>query len=57
MTSAAIILMTLFIVVIWGGLVASVMMLHGTDDATTGELGDAPGTDDASLIQLTKETT
>lgn len=50
MTAAAIILMVLFILVIWGGLVAAITMLSGTDDNTAGELGNAPGTDDASLM-------
>ena len=54
MTAPAIILMVLFILVIWGGLVATITMLSGTDDDTTGELGNAPGTDDASLTQITE---
>ncbi|WP_459611240.1 methionine/alanine import NSS transporter subunit MetS [Corynebacterium urogenitale] len=54
MTAPAIILMVLFILVIWGGLVATITMLSATDDEITGELGNAPGTDDASLTQITK---
>lgn len=50
MSATAIIMMVLFVLVIWGGLVASITMLRDTDDDTTGELGNAPGTDDASLL-------
>lgn len=50
MTGPAILLMALFILVIWGGLVAAVLMLAKTDDNTTGELGSAPGTDNESLL-------
>ncbi len=52
MTATAIIMMVLFILVIWGGLVASVMMLSGTKDEEVGELGTAPGTDDATLAGI-----
>lgn len=51
MTGPAILLMALFIIVIWGGLVAAILMLAKTDDATTGELGSAPGTDNDSLLK------
>lgn len=52
MTGPAILLMALFIIVIWGGLVAAILMLAKTDDAATGELGSAPGTDNESLLQV-----
>lgn len=52
MTATAIIMMVLFVLVIWGGLVAAITMLSGTDDDITGELGNAPGTDDASLLAV-----
>ncbi|MGP5660418.1 methionine/alanine import NSS transporter subunit MetS [Corynebacterium falsenii] len=50
MTAPAILLMVLFILVIWGGLVASVIFLSNNDDETSGELGNAPGTDDETLM-------
>lgn len=49
MTTSAILLLILFIVVIWGGLVLSTVWLSRTNDDVTGELGDAPGTDDETL--------
>ena len=49
MTPIAIAMMALFIVVIWGGLVISSILLARTSDDQTGELGTTPGTDDASL--------
>ncbi|MDC7104627.1 methionine/alanine import NSS transporter subunit MetS [Corynebacterium falsenii] len=51
MTAPAILLMVLFILVIWGGLVASVILLSNNDDETSGELGNAPGTDDETLMR------
>lgn len=56
MNTSAVLLMLLFIIVIWGGLVFSVFLLSRTDDNTTGELGDAPGTDDASLLHRVHKT-
>ena len=56
MTGPAILLMALFIIVIWGGLVAAILMLAKTDDATTGELGSAPGTDNEPLLQVNTTT-
>ena len=50
MHAPAIILMVLFIIVIWGGLVFSVSLLSRSDDDTAGELGNTPGTDDDSLM-------
>lgn len=49
MTTSAILLFILFVVVIWGGLVISSVWLARSDDDTTGELGNAPGTGDESL--------
>ena len=49
MTTSAILLFILFVVVIWGGLVVSSIWLARTDDDTTGDLGSAPGTDDEAL--------
>ena len=49
MTTSAILLFILFVVVIWGGLVVSSIWLARTDDDTSGELGSAPGTDDEAL--------
>ena len=54
MTTTAIILMVLFIAIIWGGLIVSVAMLRGTNDDIAGELGEALGTDDATLAGLTR---
>lgn len=50
MSGAAIAMMVLFIVVIWGGLVASSLNLRGKVDEETGDLGTLPGTTDAELI-------
>ena len=55
MSAAALVLMVLFILVIWGGLVASVLMLSNSNDDSTGELGTAPGTDNDSLM-IRKDT-
>ena len=55
MQATAIILMVLFILVIWGGLVGSAAMLSRSDDNESGELGTAPGTDDASLLAHTAQ--
>ncbi|MDH2455351.1 methionine/alanine import NSS transporter subunit MetS [Corynebacterium bovis] len=49
MSTTAIIMLILFIAVIWGGLVVSSVALSRTSDDTSGELGTAPGTDDATL--------
>lgn len=49
MTTSAILLFILFVVVIWGGLVVSSIWLARSNDEFTGELGNAPGTDDESL--------
>ncbi len=53
MTATAILLMVVFIVVIWGGLVVSITLLTKTDDESAGELGTAPGTDNESLLHRT----
>lgn len=50
MSITAIIMMVLFIVVIWGGLVLSSIMLAKTTDETSGELGTAPGTSNDALV-------
>ncbi|HIW91430.1 MAG TPA: methionine/alanine import NSS transporter subunit MetS [Candidatus Corynebacterium avicola] len=50
MSTGAIIMLILFIVVIWGGLVAAVLGLRGKIDEETGDLGTLPGTDDESLL-------
>ncbi|MCQ9341526.1 methionine/alanine import NSS transporter subunit MetS [Corynebacterium phoceense] len=55
MNMSAIILMILFIVVIWGGLLLSIVWLNRTKDEETGELGTAPGTDDETLSHRTHE--
>lgn len=52
MTATALIMMVLFILVIWGGLVASVMRLTSTTDEESGELGTAPGTEDEALAAV-----
>ena len=49
MTTSAILLFILFVVVIWGGLVVSSIWLARSYDEFTGELGNAPGTEDESL--------
>lgn len=50
MTASSLILMVLFILVIWGGLVTSIVQLIHSDDDIAGELGNAPGTDNDSLM-------
>ena len=50
MSAGAIIMLTLFIVVIWGGLVGAVLAIRGKVDEETGDLGTLPGTDDESLL-------
>ncbi|HJD49217.1 MAG TPA: methionine/alanine import NSS transporter subunit MetS [Candidatus Corynebacterium intestinavium] len=52
MTAIALIMMVLFILVIWGGLVGSVIMLSSSTDEETGELGTAPGTHDEALAAV-----
>src|SRR5699024_8337309 len=41
MTAIALIMMVLFILVIWGGLVGSIIMLTNSTDEESGELGTA----------------
>lgn len=43
-------MLVLFIIVIWGGLVASALSLRGKVDEESGDLGTYPGTTDAELI-------
>ncbi len=50
MSTGAIIMLILFIVVIWGGLVLAILGLRGKIDEETGDLGTLPGTDDESLL-------
>ncbi|QPK79662.1 methionine/alanine import NSS transporter subunit MetS [Corynebacterium lizhenjunii] len=50
MSTSALFLLVLFIVVVWGGLGLSAVLLARSDDNTTGELGNAPGTDDETLM-------
>lgn len=50
MSAAAIAMLVLFIVVIWGGLVLSALSLRGKVDEESGDLGSLPGTTDADLI-------
>lgn len=50
MSAGAIAMLVLFIVVIWGGLVASALSLRGKVDEESGDLGTLPGTTDAELV-------
>lgn len=50
MSTGAIIMLILFIVVIWGGLVLAILGLRGKIDEETGDLVTLPGTDDESLL-------
>lgn len=50
MSAGAIAMLVLFIVVIWGGLIASALRLRGTVDEEVGDLGTLPGTTDADLV-------
>lgn len=45
-------MMVLFILVIWGGLVSSIILLAGTRDEEVGELGTALGTTDDELAAI-----
>lgn len=50
MSGAAIAMMVLFMVFLWGGLIIASINLKNHPDEEAGELGTAPGTDDESLI-------
>lgn len=50
MSAAAIAMLVLFTVVIWGGLVLSALALRGKVDEEAGDLGTLPGTTDAELV-------
>ncbi|HCT14937.1 methionine/alanine import NSS transporter subunit MetS [Corynebacterium nuruki] len=50
MTGGAVVMLILFIVVIWGGLVLAALSLRGKVDEEEGDLGTLPGTTDADLI-------
>lgn len=50
MSTGAIIMLILFILVIWGGLVLAILGLRGKIDEETGDLDTLPGTDDESLL-------
>lgn len=52
MSTAAILMMILFMVVIWGGLAASIIHLQKHPDETSGNLGGASeATDDVLIAQ------
>lgn len=44
MSGLAIVMMALFIVIIWGGFIASMINLSKNPDATSGSLGEVSGT-------------
>jgi flagellar basal body-associated protein FliL len=50
MSITAIIMMVLFMVFLWGGLVVAAVNLKNHSDEESGELGTAPGTDDETLV-------
>lgn len=52
MTPIAITMMILFIVVIWGGMIASMVHLARHPDERSGELAKEPGTTNGDLIKL-----
>lgn len=51
MSTTAIIMMTLFIVIIWGGLVLSALALRKTTDERSGAFGSSPYATDTLLIE------
>ncbi|AHW63700.1 Putative membrane protein [Corynebacterium glyciniphilum AJ 3170] len=50
MSTTAIVMMVLFMVFLWGGLIIASINLRNNSDEESGELGSAPGTDDETLI-------
>lgn len=50
MSTTAIIMMALFMVFLWGGLIVAVINLRNHSDEESGELGTTPGTDDETLV-------
>lgn len=50
MSTSAIVMLVLFIVIIWGGMILSMLGLRGKIDEEEGDLGTLPGTTDAELI-------
>lgn len=50
MSTTAIVMMVLFMVFLWGGLVIAAVNLRNHSDEESGDLGTAPGTDDETLI-------
>ncbi|MEJ4112717.1 methionine/alanine import NSS transporter subunit MetS [Corynebacterium kroppenstedtii] len=49
MSGTAVMMMTLFMLVIWGGLAASTYSLMKNPDETSGRLGDDPNATDEKL--------
>lgn len=49
MSGPAIMMLVLFIVVIWGGLIASIIHLNRHPDESSGALGEAPDSTDEAL--------
>lgn len=52
MSGIAIVMMTLFIVIIWGGLIYFATSLMKHPDETSGFLGEDPRADDSILLTL-----
>lgn len=52
MSGIAVVMLTLFIVVIWGGLATAVVHLLRHPDETAGELGDSPDLTSDELQRL-----
>ncbi|MEJ6547968.1 methionine/alanine import NSS transporter subunit MetS [Corynebacterium sp. USCH3] len=50
MSATAIVMMALFMVFLWGGLIVAAVNLRNNSDEESGDLGTAPGTDDETLI-------
>ncbi|MGO1950061.1 MAG: methionine/alanine import NSS transporter subunit MetS [Mycobacteriaceae bacterium] len=50
MSGAALTMMILFMVFLWGGLIIAAINLKNHNDEESGDLGTGPGTDDESLL-------
>lgn len=50
MSSVAIMMMVLFMVIVWGGLLASILHLQHHPDETSGVFGEDPNASDDVLI-------
>lgn len=55
MSGIAIVMMALFIIVIWGGLVVSLIHLNSNPDEVSGELGEHPELTNDQLASLEEQ--